>query len=211
MPSRRPAWVLKQTKGKKRILDIGFLGEIAHDSSLHKKIREQNPNAYVAGLDTNKEALANCPFENCFHGSFLEMPFENDSFDTVILCEVIEHVPDSLQGFAEISRILKPGGELILTTPSAYGFFRWLKHWILTSKPTSRPNYRNFLGDHDHKLFWEPLSLCNLLAMNNLEVTKLTTRNLSLPYLPHSWRNPALHFWPFTRMGTYLCIVARKV
>lgn len=38
-------------------------------------------------------------------------------FDTVALLEVIEHVPDERQTLAEIARVLKPGGSLLLTTP----------------------------------------------------------------------------------------------
>lgn len=46
---------------------------------------------------------------------------ENESFDTVISCETIEHVPNPQQAVRELSRILKPGGRLFLTTPNYMG------------------------------------------------------------------------------------------
>ncbi|MFM0265550.1 class I SAM-dependent methyltransferase [Paraburkholderia sediminicola] len=47
-----------------------------------------------------------------------QLPIESESVDFVILQEVMEHLPDQLFALQEISRILKPGGELFLTTPN---------------------------------------------------------------------------------------------
>ncbi|MBU0981559.1 methyltransferase domain-containing protein [Patescibacteria group bacterium] len=209
MSTQRVKWVLKKARGE-RILDIGFVGEEWKKANLHRAIRRVNPGSFVAGLDTNKELLEKYDFPNSKVGSFLDMPYKDEEFDVVVISEVIEHVLESVDGFKEIARVLKPGGRLVLTTPCAYGFFQLLKHWFLARDLGARRNYRRFLGNDDHKIFWEPLSLANILAMNGLVVTELTTRNLALPYLPSFIRNPPLHFWPFTRMGTYLCIVAEK-
>ena len=40
--------------------------------------------------------------------------FEDNTFDVVVLGEVIEHVPDPDFVLGEISRVLKPGGRLIV-------------------------------------------------------------------------------------------------
>ncbi|HLA36637.1 MAG TPA: class I SAM-dependent methyltransferase [Rhodocyclaceae bacterium] len=47
------------------------------------------------------------------------IPEPDGSFDAVLCSEVLEHVPDPLQALAEFSRLLKPGGVLILTAPFA--------------------------------------------------------------------------------------------
>jgi len=41
------------------------------------------------------------------------------SFDTVIVCDVLEHVPDDASAFLELNRILRPGGTAVLTVPQA--------------------------------------------------------------------------------------------
>ena len=41
----------------------------------------------------------------------------NESYDCVIACDVLEHVPDHLKGIKEVFRILKQGGYCIFTVP----------------------------------------------------------------------------------------------
>ena len=44
--------------------------------------------------------------------------FEDNSFDVVVSFQVIEHIEDDHTFLKEISRVLKPGGKLIMTTPN---------------------------------------------------------------------------------------------
>jgi ubiquinone/menaquinone biosynthesis C-methylase UbiE len=46
--------------------------------------------------------------------------FADNSFDVVLCTEVVEHIKDSRAALAEMRRILKPGGLLILSTPQRY-------------------------------------------------------------------------------------------
>lgn len=49
----------------------------------------------------------------------MPLPVEDETFDTVICCEVLEHMEvDPMFMLAEINRVLRPGGTLILTTPN---------------------------------------------------------------------------------------------
>ena len=50
-----------------------------------------------------------------------EMRHACASFDTVVSCETVEHVPDPRRALGELARVLKPGGRLLLTTPNYLG------------------------------------------------------------------------------------------
>lgn len=63
--------------------------------------------------DTNPDFLASAD----------EMPFDSPRFDTVILCEVLEHVSDPVKVLSECSRVLKPGGLIVGSMP-----FMWSVH-----------------------------------------------------------------------------------
>jgi SAM-dependent methyltransferase len=46
------------------------------------------------------------------------LPYPDESFDLVVLTEVIEHLENHRAALGEVARVLRPGGHLILTTPN---------------------------------------------------------------------------------------------
>ena len=54
-----------------------------------------------------------------------QMPYADDTFDAVILSEVLEHLDDDAQALLEAFRVLKPGGVLAVTVPHANYPFLW--------------------------------------------------------------------------------------
>jgi len=55
--------------------------------------------------------------------SSVALPFRDNSFDVVLISEVIEHIDEVSLTLSEISRILRPGGHLFITWP-----FMWPLH-----------------------------------------------------------------------------------
>ncbi|MDZ4793651.1 MAG: class I SAM-dependent methyltransferase [Bacteroidota bacterium] len=55
-------------------------------------------------------------------GSTSSIPAEDNYFDTVISFETLEHVEEHDQFLAEIKRVLKPGGQLLISTPDKHQY-----------------------------------------------------------------------------------------
>jgi ubiquinone/menaquinone biosynthesis C-methylase UbiE len=51
-------------------------------------------------------------------GDAQSLPFASKSFDMVVSCETIEHVPDVRRALREMWRVSRPGAKLFLTTPN---------------------------------------------------------------------------------------------
>lgn len=52
-----------------------------------------------------------------YQSDILEIPVPDHSFDVVLCTEVLEHVPEPIKAVRELTRILRPGGTLLLTAP----------------------------------------------------------------------------------------------
>ncbi len=55
-----------------------------------------------------------------FYASALHIPCRTGSIDSVLCTQLIEHVPEPQRVLAEIARVLKRGGHLILTAPRVW-------------------------------------------------------------------------------------------
>jgi len=70
-------------------------------------------------LRNTSKALKKHPFEN-HHAAVADvfsLPFSNNSFDYIIASEIIEHVQEPAVFTEKLFKVLKPGGNLIITTP----------------------------------------------------------------------------------------------
>lgn len=106
-----------------RVLDAGC-GTGRH---LCEAFRTQG--LYVAGLDIKKEdlekarvflgLLADGSYGDwlVLKGDITVLPFQDGAFDLVICSEVLEHIWDNKRAVRELVRVLKGGGDLVVSVP----------------------------------------------------------------------------------------------
>lgn len=51
-------------------------------------------------------------------GSLTRLPFASQVFDSCLCSEVLEHIPEDGEAVAELARVLRPGGRLLLSVPT---------------------------------------------------------------------------------------------
>jgi SAM-dependent methyltransferase len=80
------------------------------------------PSARVINLDSDPSHAAQSANRQdamgFICGTATALPFADHSFDAVTLFDVIEHIDDDARAAAEVERVVKPGGYVLLTTPS---------------------------------------------------------------------------------------------
>ncbi len=84
------------------------------------------------------------------------LPFENASFDVVVMLAVLEHLEHHIEIVEEVFRVLRPGGVLLLTAPShkAKPVLEFLAYKLsLISKDEIQDHKRYFDREELQKLF----------------------------------------------------------
>lgn len=77
------------------------------------------------GVELNAESVAHAaqhyqsPNLRYVEGNATSLPIDNSSMDVVVSFETLEHFSDQTKFFAEVARVLKPDGTLIISTPDA--------------------------------------------------------------------------------------------
>jgi len=103
-------------QGCKRILDAGC-GNGRYSRFL---LRHADPDALITAFDYSQgmlqRARARLRTDRILQvaADLTRLPYANASFDAVVCGWVLEHLPDPRPGLAELARVLRPGGKLLL-------------------------------------------------------------------------------------------------
>lgn len=97
------------------LLDIGCSNALLLDV-----VTEQLAPEFAVGIDMDSAALPKpTNLRACVTGDAMHLPFASGSIDMVICNHTYEHVPDAHLLFAEIKRVIKPGGIVYFSAMNA--------------------------------------------------------------------------------------------
>lgn len=173
-------------KGKE-VLDVGCSG----GWMIEEIIRQKSKN--YTGIDTNKDSikLAKKKYPNgkFLVGSAIKIPFKDNSFDVVLAFDVLEHIPVRTEKtmFAEINRVLKPKGSLLLSTPQRsfwgtildpawyFGHRHYTHQQLIHYTKTANFKFKSISSGGK---FWESFGLINLYLMKKMLNRDLIFKNV---------------------------------
>lgn len=108
-------------KPNEKILEIGC-GSGYYTKAIAQITPHLTASEYAEKYLAAARSYNTVPIDGYVHCSATELPFEDASFDKVLITEVIEHIPDWKKALDEIARVLKPGGTLVISTPNRLSY-----------------------------------------------------------------------------------------
>lgn len=159
-------FLFKNLKGGD-ILDIGNLDKGGH---IHKMLMRKFPGSVFYGQDVVNQRDIDLDFINQKIGSAEKIEFPDESFDTVYMGQILEHVWNPKQAIRECFRVLKKNGVLVLDTPNVYSLSRMLRY-IVCGRDI-------ILGNPEHKIFYSAAMIENLLRSSGFKDITIETENV---------------------------------
>ena len=88
-----------------------------------------------------EKARDRCPFAMVQRMDLSDLAFPDDTFDVVVITEVLEHIIEFEQVTTELMRVLKKGGAFIITFPNEV---LWtISRFLLGRRPIRVPDHVN--------------------------------------------------------------------
>jgi ubiquinone/menaquinone biosynthesis C-methylase UbiE len=131
------------------ILDIGCGNARDIREFLHCACHSVGVDISFGMLMDGKQRIAEHPgpgTADLMKGDALVLPFADNTFDKIVCSEVIEHIPRWRDGLAEMVRVLKPGGTIVITTPNIEGIYGF---WHNTVDAAAR-HAKELMGKGNH-------------------------------------------------------------
>lgn len=207
-----------------KVLDIG-----AGTGKILQELKQKG--WQVEGLESAEKAIQFCK-KRGIETKFIDIqnqnfPFANESFDLVIILDVLEHLDDEKKVISEIERVLKPAGVVIVTAPAYPKLYSYWDKMVRHKRRYSQESLKRLFGRETFHLeylsYFFLLHLLPAIIMRVIKSRKKTSRVISdfqcIPFSPLSTSGLEAYakveefLVPKVRLpfGLSLVLVARKI
>lgn len=112
-------------------LDVGCGHQVLPEWRFNAERELVSLASYVAGIDMDSTSSAkHRTIRNIRVGDIQTLPFSDNSFNLITANMVVEHLADPCLAFAEIRRVLIPGGLFLFHTPNVNGYIAMVNKYI---------------------------------------------------------------------------------
>lgn len=166
----------------------------------------------VCGVDLDPRVISNPFLDEGRVADAGRIPYEDATFDVVYSDNVLEHLPEPLVVFAEVARVLRPGGSFVFKTPNKwhymptiarltpYRFHRWINRKRGRSEADTFPTrYRaNTRGTLEHLAHRSGLKVVSIERLEGRpEYLRMSAPTYLAGFLYERLVNSARVFEPF--------------
>lgn len=185
-----PQWLIyKDSAAQKRQLAEHINGRLLDIGCGNKPLSPfLSPEVEYLGLDYPPTVSKGYEGKADVFGDGQCLPFKSNSFDCITLLDVMEHLPWPEAAFAEMTRVVRPGGIIITQTPFLYplhdlphDFQRWTHHGL---QRFSERHPVTLVEITHHGKSLETAALLTNLALAKGMLESLQSKRLSLILLP---------------------------
>lgn len=148
----------------RRVLDVGCAV-----GKLGEELRQRQP-CHVTGIEICSQAAARARerLDEVICGDAMEVlpTLPGESYDCVVLADVLEHLSDPWKILQEVARVLVPGGVVVASIPN-------VRHWsVLKDLLEGRWEYASAgIVDRTHRWFFTRRSIANMFESAGFSIT----------------------------------------
>jgi SAM-dependent methyltransferase len=150
-------------------------------------VLRMNDKCEAYGVDFNKETLKLADkriADRLKYSDITKNIAFNKKFDWVFCSEVVEHIEKDREALGNISKIMKKGGHLVLTTPRSVRFFEfWDPAWVRWKFGGKERHWHYTLKELDSKMSRVGLKIKRYAVQGNFKWVVRRWINVILQYL----------------------------
>ena len=167
-----------------------------------KKLYAGNDYLESTGVQIDTDSIVDIDY--VIKGAYKKTFKDVEKFDVIVLSHVIEHIPDIVNFFQEVTDLLKKNGKLVIIYPDARYCFDHFRNGTTfvdayNTYAEKKMNYsavfdfvNNVVHENDPKFFWNDKTQNDILPTTDFSKVMQAYKNAKNDTLPDD-----IHFWPF--------------